>query len=232
MFGEQEKTDTADHDAYWLEQAEKQDGGGLRAASRELRAIELIVSITDLSQAQVEAIMKKAGGVHKLAQMPEYALRSIPHIDEVDAKKIRGLTEWALLLNEAETAYHPKLRTPADIANLVMMEMGLLDKEELRVVGLDTQHQVAGMETVYRGSVNTIGLRIGEVMRMPVSLQCASMVLIHNHPSGDPTPSPDDVRVTGQIAEAARQLDINLLDHLVIGHNRYVSMQSKGLGFA
>ena len=175
--------------------------------------------------------MKKAGGLHKLAQMPEYALRSIPQVNEVDAKKIRGLTEWALLLGEAEAVQNPKLRTPADIANLVMMEMGLLDKEELRVVGLDTQNQIAGMETVYRGSVNTIGLRIGEVMRMPVSLQCASMVLIHNHPSGDPSPSPDDVRVTGQIAEAAKQLDINLLDHLVIGRNRYVSMKDKGMGF-
>jgi len=230
VFGEQQAL--SDHETYWVEQAEKEENrGGLRSASQELRAVELIAAITDLGHEQVETIMKKAGGLHKLAQLPEYALQSLPHVDEHDAKKIRGLTEWALLLGELDAGRYRKIRTPTDVANLVLTEMGLLDKEELRVVGLDAQRQIAGMETVYRGSVNSIGLRVGEVMRMPISLQCTAMILLHNHPSGNPEPSPEDVQTTGRIAEAAKQLDIELLDHLVIGRNQYVSMKGRGMGF-
>ena len=223
----------SDHDAYWLAEAEKQpSGSGLRAASRELRAIELIAAITDLGHEKAEAIMKKAGGLHRLARMPDYVLQTLPAMNKENAEKIHALTEWALLLNEADKVPTAQISTPEDIANLVMLEMGLLEKEELRVIGLDTKNHVMGIETVYRGSVNTTVLRVGEVMRMPITLQCTSMVLVHNHPSaGELAPSPEDVRVTGMIAEAARQLDINLMDHLIVNGNRFISMRSKGLGF-
>jgi len=72
----------------------------------------------------------------------------------------------------------------------MMLEMGLLDQEELRVVALDTKNFVVDVETVYRGSVNSAVVRIAEIMRLPIALQCVSMIMLHNHPSGDPTPSP------------------------------------------
>lgn len=84
---------------------------------------------------------------------------------------------------------------------------------------------------VYRGSLNTSLIRVGEVFRDAVRANAASIIVAHNHPSGDPTPSPEDVAVTRAIIEAGRLLDIEVLDHLVIGGNSYVSMKAKGLAF-
>jgi DNA repair protein RadC len=84
---------------------------------------------------------------------------------------------------------------------------------------------------VYAGNLNTAVVRVGEVFREAIRSNCASIIVVHNHPSGDPTPSPEDVRVTEQLVDAGRLLDIEVLDHLVIGRNRYVSLKERGLGF-
>jgi DNA repair protein RadC len=109
--------------------------------------------------------------------------------------------------------------------------MGLLEQEHLRVVLLNTKNHVLGMPTVYRGSLNTSVIRTAEVFRDAVKENCASIIVVHNHPSGDPTPSPEDVRVTRDLVAAGKLLDIEVLDHLVIGRNRYVSLRQKKLGF-
>lgn len=124
-----------------------------------------------------------------------------------------------------------QITSPADAANLLMPEMGLLEQEHLRTMLLDTKHHVLGSPTVYKGNVNTSVIRVGEVFREAVRQNCAALIVAHNHPSGDPTPSADDVRVTEQIVQAGKLLDIEVLDHLVIGRQRYVSMKERGLGF-
>jgi DNA repair protein RadC len=85
---------------------------------------------------------------------------------------------------------------------------------------------------VYRGSVNTAQVRTGEVFKQAVRRNASAIVLVHNHPSGDPTPSPEDVALTRAVLQAGKQLDIEVLDHLVIGQGRWVSMKERGLGFA
>jgi DNA repair protein RadC len=125
----------------------------------------------------------------------------------------------------------PQVRTPTDIANLLMLEMSLLEQEHLRVVMLDVKNFVGRIHTVYAGSLNTAVVRIAEVFREPIRANSASIIIVHNHPSGDPTPSPEDVRVTEMIVEAGKLLDIDVLDHLVIGRNRFVSLKERGLGF-
>jgi DNA repair protein RadC len=109
--------------------------------------------------------------------------------------------------------------------------MGGLEREHLRILILDTRNRLLRVAEVYRGSLNTSWIRIGEVFRDPVRLNAAAVLIVHNHPSGDPTPSPEDVSVTKAIIEAGRLLDIEVLDHLVIGQGRYVSMKAKGLAF-
>ena len=84
---------------------------------------------------------------------------------------------------------------------------------------------------VYKGSLNSSVIRVGEVFRAAVQRNAAAIIVAHNHPSGDPTPSPEDIAVTRAIVEAGKLLDIEVLDHLVIGKNRYVSLKSKGMGF-
>ena len=126
----------------------------------------------------------------------------------------------------------PQIRSPADAANLVMTEMSLLEQEQLRVMLLDTKNRVMTTKTVYKGSLNTSMIRVGELFRDAIRANCAALIVLHNHPSGDQTPSPEDIAVTRQIFDAGRLLDIEVLDHLVIGQQRFVSLKERGLGFS
>jgi len=121
-----------------------------------------------------------------------------------------------------------RIRTPADLAEHLVPAMGHLEREELRSVLLNTKNVVTGMVTVYAGNLAGSPVRIGEVFRDAVRRQAASVVVVHNHPSGDPSPSAEDLRITRELAEAGRLLDIDLLDHLVIGHGRWVSLRALG----
>jgi DNA repair protein RadC len=124
-----------------------------------------------------------------------------------------------------------QVRSPADAATLLMVEMGHLDQEHLRTVLLDTKNKVQQIATIYIGSLNSAVIRVGEVFKGAIRHNSAALIVAHNHPSGDPTPSPEDVLITRQIVEAGKLLDVDVLDHLVIGRGRYVSMRERGLGF-
>ena len=125
----------------------------------------------------------------------------------------------------------PQITCPADAANLLINKMDALDQEHLVVISLDARNRVLAQETLYIGNVNTGIIRIAEIFRLPIRQNSNAIIISHNHPSGDPTPSPEDVHVTRQIVEAGKLLDIEVLDHLVIGRNRFVSLKERGLGF-
>jgi DNA repair protein RadC len=114
---------------------------------------------------------------------------------------------------------------------LWMSEMGLLDQEELRILLLNTRNEIVKRATIYRGSVSSAQVRPAEVLREAVRANLPSMVVVHNHPSGDPSPSPDDIALTRRLAEGAELLSIDLLDHIVIGRGRFLSMREQRLGF-
>ena len=122
-----------------------------------------------------------------------------------------------------------RVRTPADLAERLLPAMGHLPREELRSVLLNTKNAVTGMVTVYAGNVAGSPVRVGEVFRDAVRRHAAALVVVHNHPSGDPAPSPEDLRITRELAEAGRLLDVELVDHLVIGHGRWVSLRALGV---
>jgi DNA repair protein RadC len=125
----------------------------------------------------------------------------------------------------------PSIHSPGDAAALVSYEMSALEQEELRVMLLDTRNRVQKIEMVYRGSLSQSQVRVGELFKSAIRANAAAVIIIHNHPSGDPTPSPDDVAVTRQIIQAGKLLDVDVLDHLVIGRGRFVSLKERGLGF-
>lgn len=153
-------------------------------------------------------------------------------LGEAKAAQLKAALELGRRLSSSQPEARAVVRSPADVANLLSAEMGLLEQEHLRVVLLNTRNEVLGIPDVYKGSVNTSLVRVGEVFREAVRRNCPAVVVVHNHPSGDPTPSADDLSMTRQMVEAGRLLDIEVLDHLIIGHGRYVSLKEQGLGFS
>lgn len=123
------------------------------------------------------------------------------------------------------------IRSASDIAGLLLAEMGALEREELRVVLLDAKNHVLGIRTVYVGNVSSAVVRVGELFRDAVCELASGVVLVHSHPSGDPTPSPDDLHLTAEAIAAGRLLDIDVLDHVVIGGDGFVSLRDRGVVF-
>ncbi|NCC34118.1 MAG: hypothetical protein EOM24_19210 [Chloroflexia bacterium] len=124
-----------------------------------------------------------------------------------------------------------QVKTPTDAAAFLMVRMGLLDQEELWTMILNTKNHVLKIHRVYQGSLNASMVRIGEVFREALRFNAAAMIVAHNHPSGIVDPSPEDILVTRQIVAAGKLLDCDVLDHLILGKGRWLSMREKGLGF-
>jgi DNA repair protein RadC len=152
-------------------------------------------------------------------------------LGEAKAAQLEAAFELGRRLASAQPEERAMVRSPQDVANLLRPEMGLLEQEELRVVLLNTRNQVLGVHSVYRGSVNTSLVRVGELFREAVRQNCPALIVVHNHPSGDPTPSADDVAMTKQAVEAGRLLDIEVLDHIVIAQQRFESLKERRQGF-
>jgi DNA repair protein RadC len=120
------------------------------------------------------------------------------------------------------------IRTPTDAAEPLVDAMGALEWEELRVLLLDTKNVVTATRTVYRGNLAGSSVRVGEVFHDAVRASAAAIIVAHNHPSGESSPSGEDLRITSELAEAGRLLDIELLDHLIIGRGRWTSLRALG----
>jgi len=130
---------------------------------------------------------------------------------------------------QAHPTERPAIHSPADIYNLISLFLEGLDHEEFWVIDLDIRNRVIHLAKLYQGSVNSSQIRVAEVFRIAILDNAHAMVICHNHPSGDPMPSPDDVGVTRSIMQAGKLLDIEVLDHLVVGGGRYMSLKERGL---
>lgn len=147
------------------------------------------------------------------------------------AAQIKAAMELGHRLAKEELKDRPVIDTPQSVFNLVWYEMMTLEQEHLRVILLDTRNRVLGVNDIYHGSLNSSQVRTGEIFKYAIRENAASVIIVHNHPSGDPTPSPDDVAVTRAIVQAGKLLDIQVLDHLVVANQKYVSLKERGLGF-
>ncbi|GAB4456602.1 MAG: DNA repair protein RadC [Anaerolineae bacterium] len=202
-------------------------------ATAELLAIVLRTGVDGENVLHMaEGLLARFGGLSGLARASLPELTATRGLGAAKAAQIMAAFALGRRLAASAPEERPQVRSPDDAASLVMGEMGLLKQEQLRVILLDTQNRVVALPTVYTGSVNTLVVRAGEVFREAVIRNCAALILAHNHPSGDPTPSHEDTTLTTHLVRAGALLDIEVLDHLVIGHQRYVSMRKQGLGFA
>ena len=177
------------------------------------------------------SLLFKYGSLHRLARASEAQLTRIYGIGQAQAARLTAVLELSRRLQEPAAAAPCYVRSPADSANLLLPDMRFLDQEELRVILLDTRNGVLGIPTIYRGSLNTSVVRIGEIFRPAIEAPAAAVIIAHNHPSGSCEPSPEDVRVTQECVKAGKLLGIDVLDHIIIGDGRYASLKERGLGF-
>lgn len=206
--------------------------GAAALSNGELLAILLRVgSVGENVVAQAGRLLATWNGLPGLARVSFAELCNAYGIGEAKASQIKAALELGRRLTAALPEERPEITRPDDVANLLMTELSLLDRESLRVVLLNTKNRVMGIREVYRGTVNSARVRPAEVFRDAVRDVCPSLIVVHNHPSGDPTPSPDDIAVTRDLIAAGALLDIEVLDHLVIGGGRFVSMKARKLGF-
>ncbi len=176
-------------------------------------------------------LLSDFNGLAGMARVSYGELCSIRGIS--DAKACQLLA--ALELGRRLVSLHPEdravIRSPRDVFNLLGAEMGFLDQEHLRLLLLNTKNEVVGTRGIYVGNVNSSVVRVAEVLRPAIRENVPSIIIVHNHPSGDPTPSPEDILVTRHIRTSAEMMDIQLLDHIIIGNSRFSSLKEKGLGF-
>jgi DNA repair protein RadC len=208
------------------------DYGAGALSTAELLAIILRTGTMDENVVRMsQRILATFGNLGGLVQANPASLMAEKGLGPAKVTQLKAALELGRRLLVESPEERPQVRSPADAANLVMSEMGLLEQEHLRVMLLDTKNRVLETPTVYVGSLNTSLIRVGELFREAIRVNCASIIVLHNHPSGDPTPSPEDVAVTKQIVDAGRLLDVEVLDHLIIGRQRFVSLKERGLGF-
>ncbi|MCG3210133.1 MAG: hypothetical protein FOGNACKC_03763 [Anaerolineae bacterium] len=171
------------------------------------------------------------GGLAGLIRASSSDLGEVRGVSDAKIAQLKAAFELGRRAMIASPDTRPQITSPQDAANLLMLEMSALEQEHLRVILLDTKNKVMRTPTVYIGNVNSSIIRVGEVFREAVRDNATSLIVAHNHPSGDPTPSPEDVQVTRTIVSGGSLLGIEVLDHIVIGHQRFVSLKERGLGF-
>ena len=206
--------------------------GAAALSSTELLAIILRVGVGGESVLSVaQRLLARFDGLAGLARASAAELTAERGIGEAKVAQVKAAFELGRRLLVTAPVERPQVRSPADAAQLLMAEMSLLEQEHLRLILLDTKNYVLSIPTVYVGSLNTSLIRVGELFRYALKDNCAALIVVHNHPSGDPTPSPEDVTVTRKIVEGGQLLDIEVLDHLIIGRGRFISLKERGLGF-
>lgn len=207
--------------------------GPASLADSELIAILLRVgvggeNVLDLAR----RLLHQVGGLTGLGRANVASLQEIHGIGLAKGAQLLAAIELGKRVMVADPETRPQIKSPEDAAALLRGEMAFLEQEHMRVMLLDTKHRVLRTPTVYKGSLNTSIIRVAEIFRDAIRENCAAIILAHNHPSGDPSPSPEDVAVTQEIVRAGKLLDINVLDHIIIGgQQRFLSLRERGVNF-
>ncbi len=199
----------------------------------ELLAILLRVGVRGQNAVQLgQTLLKKFKNLIGLYQASFEQICQVHGIGMAKAAQLQAALELGRRYSRTQRGERPPVHSPKDAADLVMYEMSGLIQENLWVLLLDTRNRLIDIDHLYQGSLNSSTVRVAEVFRKAVQNNAAAIIVIHNHPSGDPTPSPEDVALTKTLFETGKMLDIQLLDHLVIGGNSFISLKERHLGFA
>jgi DNA repair protein RadC len=199
----------------------------MRRLAMPIEDVELLRAVTGAT-ADISLTLARLGGLSGLAACEPTAAGPMLGLGGAPALRLGWALELARRMAASEAQPGWRIRAPTDVGERLRPAMRHLEQEELRVLLLNTKNVVTGIVTIYVGNLAGSSVRVGEVFRDAVRRQAAAIVVVHNHPSGDPSPSADDLRITAELAEAGRLLDIELLDHVVVAHEGWVSLRALG----
>ena len=174
-------------------------------------------------------ILSEFNGLGGLLEAGLDEITSIKGIKNIKASQIMALGELVRRINKLKFATGRQITSPRDIAEVIMKDMILLKQEVLKLIMLDTKNNILGVKDVFKGSLNTSIVHPREIFKEALKKSSSSIIICHNHPSGDPTPSKEDINITIRIKECGKIMGIDLLDHLIIGNNKYISLKEKGI---
>jgi DNA repair protein RadC len=204
--------------------------GAQSLSNAELLAVLLRTGTMSESAVRLaERLLAQAGGLRGLAAMNAERLMRIRGIGAAKAMQVQAGIELGRRLARSAAGDKVTIRSPRDAAELLMDEMRFLRKEHFVCLFLNTKNHLIGKETLSIGSLDASIVHPREVFRAAIERGSASILCLHNHPSGDPAPSREDIDLTVRLAEAGKLLGIDLLDHIVIGDSRWISFREEGL---
>jgi DNA repair protein RadC len=175
-----------------------------------------------------QRILTECGGLRSLVDMTKDQLTEIKGIGNAKALQIQASIELGKRLARTKLSETVTIRSPEDVADLLREELRYLQKEHFVCLFLNTKNHVMGQETLSMGSLNASIVHPREVFRAAIKRSSAALICVHNHPSGDPTPSPEDIQITHRLVEAGAIIGIEVLDHVIIGDHKHVSLKEQG----
>jgi DNA repair protein RadC len=203
--------------------------GAQALSNAELLAILIRTgTVAESAVRLAERVLAESGTLRSLTDMSVEQLVQIKGIGAAKALQIQAGIELGRRLARSSFQERPVIRSPQDVADLLSEDMRYLAKEHFICLFLNTKNYVVGQETLSMGSLNASIVHPREVFRAAIKKSSASIICAHNHPSGDPDPSPEDIEITRRLQEAGRIIGIEVLDHVIIGDCQYVSLKEKG----
>lgn len=191
----------------------------IRTGNRENTAIEISQKL----------LVGKKEGISFLVNTNLQEITKIKGIGKCKAAQILAAVELGKRVMSETNSDKSRVTSPSDIADILMLDMGHLKKEHFRIVMLDTKNGIIGIEDISIGSLNSSIVHPREVFKEAIAKSSASIILVHNHPSGDPTPSKEDIAITRRLSEGGEILGIKVLDHIIIGNKKYISLKEKDI---
>lgn len=196
----------------------------VETGTRDMNALDVASALISWAQ---DGGLNGEGALRKILRSSFEELCSLPGMGPGKACKIKAALELGRRLT-AESGSRTFINSPKDVGNLLMEEMRHLEQEHFKVIHLGVKNQVLGVDLVSVGTVGSSLVHPREVFKNSIRRNATGVILVHNHPSGDPTPSKEDLFVTKRVAEAGRILGIEVVDHIVIGDRRIVSLRETG----
>lgn len=175
--------------------------------------------------------LARHGSLAELARADLLELTGVPGVGAARAAQLLAAFELGRRSQPSWSGQRWTIRAPRDVADRMLPEMARLEREELRVLLLNAKNGVLRQSTVYVGNVSAALVRVAELFRDAVRVHAAGLIVVHNHPSGDPEPSPDDLHLTAEAIAGGRLLDLPVLDHVILAADGYVSLRDRGVAF-